>query len=274
MDDNPAKLIPSDGELLDAVQKGSEERTEELVHRWNSTLSKLITTYLAAKGCSYPDEHADGTITNTWLTVFHSIKTLRDVSNFGAWLSAIARRKAIEHLRECLREQNTSLDLEGKPIVSADKLIENVKLAKEIIELAERISPRFAQIISLRFVEGFSFNEIADQLGEDEAALRTIYSRGLFKLRRKLSRPEAVTAKLPVEELSDEEVLALTELRLTDEQQTALDNLLSRHQEGTLDTEGQRRLNELMRLYEQGLLRKAQALRVAVQRELIEPLQP
>jgi DNA-directed RNA polymerase specialized sigma24 family protein len=78
---------------------------------------------------------------------------------------------------------------------------------------------------------------------------------------------------LPVEELSDEEVLALTELRLTDEQQAALDDLLARNQEGTLDAEGQRQLDELMRLYEHGLLRKSQALRVAVERELIEPLQ-
>ena len=35
-----------------------------------------------------------------------------------------------------------------------------------------------------------------------------------------------------------------------------------------------RRLDELMHVYEQGLLRKAQALRVAVQRGLREPLQP
>lgn len=40
-----------------------------------------------------------------------------------------------------------------------------------------------------------------------------------------------------------------------------------------LDAEGQRELDELMGLYERGLLRKSQALRVAVRRDLREPLQ-
>jgi hypothetical protein len=43
-----------------------------------------------------------------------------------------------------------------------------------------------------------------------------------------------------VEELSDAEVLALTALHLTVEQQTLLSDLLVRNREGTLDTEGRR----------------------------------
>jgi hypothetical protein len=49
--------------------------------------------------------------------------------------------------------------------------------------------------------------------------------------------------------------------------------LLERNREGALDAEGQRELGEMMRLYEHGLLRKAQAPKVAVQRGLREPLQ-
>lgn len=84
---------------------------------------------------------------------------------------------------------------------------------------------------------------------------------------------EAIITELPVEELSDDEVLAMTELQMTDEQQATLDDLLTHNREGMLDAEEQKQLDELMRLYEHGLLRKSQALRVAVQRELIEPLQ-
>lgn len=85
---------------------------------------------------------------------------------------------------------------------------------------------------------------------------------------------EWVITEMPVESLSDEEILGLTDLRLTDEQQVSLSELLTRNQEETLDAEGRRRLDELMHVYERGLLRKAQALRVAVQRGLREPLQP
>jgi KaiC/GvpD/RAD55 family RecA-like ATPase len=84
---------------------------------------------------------------------------------------------------------------------------------------------------------------------------------------------ESVTTERPVEELSGDEVLALAELRLTDEQDVSLSELLERNRESTLDADGHRELDEMMRLYEHGLLRKSQALKVAVRRGLREPLQ-
>src|SRR5947209_4166150 len=64
---------------------------------------------------------------------------------------------------------------------------------------------------------------------------------------------EFVINERPVDKLPDEELLALTELRLSDEQQASMDELLEQNREGMLDTEGQRQLDELMRLYEHGL---------------------
>lgn len=84
---------------------------------------------------------------------------------------------------------------------------------------------------------------------------------------------ESVTTERPVEDLSNDEVLALAELRLTDEQDANLSELLKRNREGALDADVKRELDEMMRLYEHGLLRKSQALKVAVHRGLREPLQ-
>ena len=84
---------------------------------------------------------------------------------------------------------------------------------------------------------------------------------------------ESAVYALPVEALSDSEVLGLTQLQLSDEQQSALSELLERNHENGLAEQARRRLDDLMRVYEHGLLRKAQALRAAVQRGLLEPLQ-
>jgi hypothetical protein len=81
-------------------------------------------------------------------------------------------------------------------------------------------------------------------------------------------------AEPPVDSLPDSEVLALTELELSPEEDAELSELLVGNREGTLDAEGRQRLDDLMWVYDQKLLRKAQALRVAVQRGLREPLQP
>jgi hypothetical protein len=84
---------------------------------------------------------------------------------------------------------------------------------------------------------------------------------------------ELLDSIVPVELLSDEEVMALADSKLSDEQDDRLSELLALQRESQLDEAGRLELAELMRVYEQGLLRKAQALRVAVERGLREPLQ-
>ena len=83
---------------------------------------------------------------------------------------------------------------------------------------------------------------------------------------------ESAVNEIQVDSLSDDEVLALSEMKFSDEQDATLSDLLARQRENQLDSEGRRQLNELMRTYERGLLRKAQTLRVAVERGLREPL--
>ncbi|BAC90877.1 hypothetical protein [Gloeobacter violaceus] len=77
-----------------------------------------------------------------------------------------------------------------------------------------------------------------------------------------------------IAEMSDEEVLALTALQMSPKQDEQLSALLDRQQAGEL-AEGERfQLIVLMQIYQEGLLRKAQALHVAVSRGLREPLSP
>ena len=75
----------------------------------------------------------------------------------------------------------------------------------------------------------------------------------------------------PVSELSGKEVLALTKLQLTATEDRRLRRLLHRQQAGKLTREARPELISLMQVYQEGLLRKAQALREAVRRGLIEP---
>ena len=59
---------------------------------------------------------------------------------------------------------------------------------------------------------------------------------------------------------------------MDEDQQRELSHLLAGNRESLLDAESQARLDELMQIYRRGLVRKAQALKVAVQRGLRPPL--
>ncbi len=76
----------------------------------------------------------------------------------------------------------------------------------------------------------------------------------------------------PVESLPDDQVLALCDLQMDGEPQEELSDLLARNREGQLNATERGRLEELMLVYRRGLVRKAQALKVAVERGLRPPL--
>lgn len=75
-----------------------------------------------------------------------------------------------------------------------------------------------------------------------------------------------------VSQLSNEAVLALTQLELDPEDDARLSLLLDKQQANTLAEDEEPLLQHLMQLYQEGLLRKATALKEAVKRELIKPL--
>ncbi len=83
---------------------------------------------------------------------------------------------------------------------------------------------------------------------------------------------DRLVAEMPVEALPDDQVLSLLDAQMSDEQQVELSELLARQREGLLDRPGHVRLHELLQIYRRGLVRKARALKVAVERGLQPPL--
>jgi hypothetical protein len=79
-------------------------------------------------------------------------------------------------------------------------------------------------------------------------------------------------ADVPVDLLPDEQVLALRDQQMSEDQQRELSDRLARQREGSVDGMERRRLDELMGIYRRGMVQKAQALEVAVVRGLQPPL--
>jgi hypothetical protein len=66
----------------------------------------------------------------------------------------------------------------------------------------------------------------------------------------------------------DTQVLALCDRMMTDDDQTEMSQLLEQHREGLLTETAQRRLDVLMQIYRTGIVEKAEAWKIAVDRGL------
>jgi hypothetical protein len=76
----------------------------------------------------------------------------------------------------------------------------------------------------------------------------------------------------PISDLSDRQVMALTQLEMEPAQDVRLSELLDKQQSGILSPKEPQELDDLMQIYRERLLRKATALAEAVKRGLMEPL--
>jgi predicted transcriptional regulator len=121
------------------------------------------------------------------------------------------------------------------------------------IDLPDEIYQRFQRLARL------SNREIAEVLSDT-------LQRFLPVLDRESEFEESISS------LSDERILALTQLEMEREEDRRLSELLEQQQARDLTLSERLELQTLMGVYQAGLLRKATALSEAVKRELIAPL--
>lgn len=87
-------------------------------------------------------------------------------------------------------------------------------------------------------------------------------------------KPWGTVVEGDIHQCGDEDVLKACDLELSTEDDRRLTELLQRQQAETLLVQEQAELTSLMQVYQEGLVRKAEALREAVRRGLRGPVQP
>lgn len=108
--------------------------------------------------------------------------------------------------------------------------------------------------------------ELPDELAERARSVATQTRRRFEDLL--VEWIDRAVAEPAMESLADDQVLALCDSQMEAGQQEELSELLTRNREEMLSEAKRDRLSDLMRIYRRGLLRKAQALKTAVDRGL------
>lgn len=111
---------------------------------------------------------------------------------FGAWLYKIARNLAIDHFRD----DKGDVSLDGQEMVlpvgaRVEDWAERRFTQKQVRQSLGRLKKDQRQVIVLHFFDGLSYSEIAEVMGKQEGAIRTIQYRALKSLRTALAKVEA-----------------------------------------------------------------------------------
>lgn len=147
---------------------------------------------------------AEDLVQETFLRVWNRIQGFepgRDA--LGPWLLAMARNRAIEHVRSSSSRINTSPapvrhgswepDVREQPGLFADAecAVLGTDHARTIRAAVEKLSDRQRQLIEFAYYEGLSQPEMAERLGESPDTVRTELRAALKLLRGELGQEVA-----------------------------------------------------------------------------------
>jgi RNA polymerase sigma-70 factor, ECF subfamily len=174
--------------LVDAAKGGDRGALEELylIH------FDRIYSYLHVTVGNRHD--AEDLTTQTFLKMLESIGRFRwGSAPFSAWLFRIAHNLAMDHFRAARRWQPEEEVPEPEPdeSTSAEAGALQAIGRKSMLALIDDLSGEQQQVLTLKFVFGFSNGEAATILGKTEGAVKSLQHRALVTLHKKLEEDGA-----------------------------------------------------------------------------------
>ncbi len=186
---NSTETASDDAELLERIRGGATDDFAELVRRHQSRVFAILHRYER-------DAHkVEDLAQETFLKAWRALGQFDGRAPFEHWLSRVAARVALDHLRKEKRRQNEI----GLPELGDDALdwLRNddekseldARSAAELLELAMRaLSPADRLVITMQELEGRSVKEIAVAMGASGVAVRVRAMRARSKLRQALEK--------------------------------------------------------------------------------------
>ncbi|HEX4343891.1 MAG TPA: sigma-70 family RNA polymerase sigma factor [Verrucomicrobiae bacterium] len=178
-----------DAELVERIRGGAPDEFAELVRRHQSHVFAILYRY------EHDHQRLEDLAQETFLKAWRGLGQFDGRAPFQHWLSKIAVRAALDHVRRQQRRRHEvalpelgedALDWlqtdDGKNELEANQ-------AREILDLAMRgLSPAERVVITLQELEGRSVKEISALTGSSSVAVRVRAMRARAKLKKALEQ--------------------------------------------------------------------------------------
>jgi RNA polymerase sigma-70 factor (ECF subfamily) len=183
-------IKPTDEELIARFQNGEMEAFDSIVQRYKDPLINFVYHFLGDR------IDAEDVVQETFLRVYRNKHLYRNIAKFSTWIYTIASNLAKTELRRRRRRRLLSLSQMGfddkdyelvdefmqSPEGIVDSGIQEKIIRKEIDDLPVK----FKEVVLLRDVQEFSYEEISQILGIPIGTVKSRVNRGRLRLQKRL----------------------------------------------------------------------------------------
>jgi len=168
-----------DAAIVERVLRGDAEAFGVLVTRYRTAYGRFAVSL-----CGDVDLAADA-MQEAFIRAYDALATCEHPDRFGAWFFRILRNQCHNHRPR--RPAQVSLEGVNMPAPGgADGRLERAELRGQLEAALARLPESQREALLLRHVQGLSYGEMADLLGEREDRLRMRVHRARDAMRREL----------------------------------------------------------------------------------------
>ncbi len=183
----------TDEELIKEFQDHNTlQAFEILVKRFKDPLMNFVFRFVGDK-----DVAAD-IVQDTMIKFYLNKDSYKSFAKFSTWIYTIAGNLAKNELKRRKRrtiyslnrdsEDEKPLQIEDKTFVAPDRATDN-KIKNEIIQKAlMKVKPVYREVVILRDIEGFSYEEISEITGLTIGTVKSRINRGRAQLQKYLKK--------------------------------------------------------------------------------------
>jgi RNA polymerase sigma-70 factor (ECF subfamily) len=181
---------PTDEELIARFQNGDAYAFDLLVRRYKEPLLNFIYRFLGDL------VESEDIVQETFFRVYKNKHYYKEVAKFSTWIYTIAgnlaktelrrrkRRKVFSIHKETAAEKELELpDLKADPEKEVNTIVTEKLIQKAITTLPQK----FRQVIVLRDIQGFSYEEISSIIKVPLGTVKSRVNRARLKLQEDLS---------------------------------------------------------------------------------------
>lgn len=189
LDKNLSSL--TDEDLIKEFQDNNTiEAYEILVKRFKDPLMNFVYRFVGDKDVS------SDIVQDTMIKFYLNKDSYQSIAKFSTWIYTIAGNLAKNELKRRNRrsmlsisnsdDDELTLQIEDKKFVAPDRAADNMIKDKIVHNALQRIKPVYREMVVLRDIEGFSYEEIVEMTGVSIGTVKSRINRGRAQLQKLL----------------------------------------------------------------------------------------
>lgn len=196
----------TESELVRAARSGDQSAFEALVKA-----NQAMAYQLAYRMTGNPEDAADLT-QEAFLNAWRGLAAFDGRASFSTWLYRLTSNACIDFLRREKRRISLSMTLEDKEDeegrqadlpdqrFSPERELEKKEAAEALRRGLAALTPEYREILTLRELEGYSYQELSRKLGLEEGTVKSRLARARLALREFLQKDGNFSAPSPSKE--------------------------------------------------------------------------